>query len=333
MSGGSLSDTKINETVSAFEMFSLKQHLVDALRKRDIMLVLPELFFDQWKQRTRLPRRQDVPSKYILDVDLLSDEQLWTLEVIAVRYCWVDASHPDPQCYHLQTLNCLLHKFVAGILVVSKEYYSRSSNCKFTFYTWDRVFGSGDGRPVGLFLDWMSVHQQPRSAEEDEVFKRALRSINLWYAHSSTTTWMLTSLPPGVVRANYRDSGWTFERLVAGLISPAVQLLEIGADVRDELIADGFRDNDYYQLSLRTMPTVRGAPVDPEAFARDVKAKHFTNGADRDKVVIPRYEETFRAVMAAATKIDYDGLQLPEPDKQFREIYGRVSTAQRQGVH
>ena len=108
---------KSRRRLSAFGMFSQKQHLVDALRKKDIMLVLPEVFFDHWQQRTRLPRRQDVPPKYILDVDVLSDEQLQTLEVIAVSYCWVDASHPDPQCYHLQTLDCLLQKFVAGIFV------------------------------------------------------------------------------------------------------------------------------------------------------------------------------------------------------------------------
>ena len=276
MSGGSLSDTNIKETVSAVGMFSQKQHLVDALRKQDILLVLPEVFFDHWQQRTRLPRRQDVPSKYIFDVDVFSDEQLQTLEVIAVSYCWMDSSHPDPQCYHLRTLSCLLQKFVAGVFLEGKIYHHRGGRC---LVTSDFVLRSGDGRPLGLFLDWMSVPQQPRSAEEEKVFKRALESINLWYAHSTTTTWMLTSLPPGVMRANYGDSGWTiFERHVAGLISPSSQLLEIGADVRDELVPGGFGDDDYHQFSLRSMDTVRGVPIDPEAFAIDVKAKPFTNG-------------------------------------------------------
>ena len=316
MSGGSLCDTKIKETASAFGMFSQKQHLVDALRKKDIMFGVLEVFFDHWQQRTRLPRRQDVPPKYILDVDVLSDEQVQTLEVIAVSYCWVDASHPDPQCYHVQTLDCLLQKFVAGIFVEFKRYDYRGSS---SLTTGDRVFGSSDGRPVGLFLDWMSVFQQPRSAEEDEVFKRALRSINLWYAHSSTTTWMLTSLPPGVMRANYGDSDWTtFERHVAGLISPAVQLLEIGADVRDELIAGGFMDDDYFQLSLRTIAKVRGAPVDPEAFARDVKAKHFTNGAALPRRDGRSHQNRLPWTASARQRVEGD--------------HGRVSTAQRQGV-
>ena len=87
-------------------------------------------------------------------MDVLSDEQLQTLEVIAVSYCWVDASHPDPQCYHLQTLDCLLQKFVAGIFVEFKVYDYRGSP---SFLLGDILLGSGDGRMVALFLDWMSV--------------------------------------------------------------------------------------------------------------------------------------------------------------------------------
>ena len=167
--------------------------------------------------------------------------------------------------------------------------------------------GSGDGRRLGIFLDWSSVPQQARSVEDTAVFKRALSNINLWYAHSSTTTWMLTSLPPDVTRRGYEESGWTtFERHVASLISPSTQVLRIDVGIREKL-SRGALQCDYYQLCLDTMERSHGAPVEPAAFTRDVRAKHFTNGADYYDVVVPRYKETFLSVVEEATAIDYRG--------------------------
>ena len=124
---------------------------------------------------------------------------------------------------------------------------------------------------------------------------------------------MLTSVPSGVTRADYGNSFWTtFERQVAGLISPSAQLLEISSDVRDKLSAGGFQSDDYYQVSLITMDTLRGAPVNPKSFAVDARKMHF------EDVVMPNYEETFRVVMAEATKIDYRGLQVD--NEKFRDI-------------
>jgi len=56
------------------------------------------------------------------------------------------------------------------------------------------------------------------------------------------------------------------------------------------------------------MKTVRNAPVKPKSFA--VKARKKQEGADCENVVLPRYEETFRFVMAEATKIDNRGLKV-----------------------
>ena len=37
-----------------------------------------------------------------------------------------------------------------------------------------------------------SLYQAPRTAEQSAVFKKALKGINLWYAHQLTTVWMVT---------------------------------------------------------------------------------------------------------------------------------------------
>ena len=78
------------------------------------------------------------------------------------------------------------------------------------------------------------------------------------------------------------------------------------------------RATDDYQVSLITTDTLRGAPVNPKSFAVDARKMHFTNGADCENVVLPRYEETFHVVMAEATKIDYRGLQVD--NEKFRDI-------------
>ena len=48
-----------------------------------------------------------------------------------------------------------------------------------------------------VMAGWVSLFQKPRSEAESDVFDKALKSINIWYAHQKTTTWMLTHLPPG----------------------------------------------------------------------------------------------------------------------------------------
>ena len=273
MSFGSLMNDRKKGPPPQVGMYSRKEHLLHELRKRDVKLVTPQVFFDFWKRQEPLPRCQDVPREYFLNIDKISEAQAEKLEVVAVSYCWIDSSHPDPQCYHLRTLCGLLEKFVTGTFIATKTYTSMGK----TFVAnGNEVLGSGDGRPVGLFLDWMSAPQELRNDADARVFERALRSINLWYAHSATTTWMLTSLPSGVTRANYGDSGWTtFERQVAGLISPSAQLLEISSDVRDKLFAGGFRSDDYYQVSLNTMDKLRGAPVNPKSFAVNARKEAF----------------------------------------------------------
>ena len=88
--------------------------------------------------------------------------------------------------------------------------------------------------------------------------------------------------------------------------------------MRDKLFAGGFRSDDYHQVSLNTMDKLRGAPVNPKSFAVNARKKHFTNGADCENVVLPRYEETFRVVVADATQIDYRGRQVD--NEKFRDI-------------
>ena len=57
-------------------------------------LARPELFVDCWERQRILPKCQEVLPQFFVDVDALTDEELGTLEVVAISYCWIDKKHP-----------------------------------------------------------------------------------------------------------------------------------------------------------------------------------------------------------------------------------------------
>ncbi|MEM7648173.1 MAG: hypothetical protein AAF283_03285, partial [Cyanobacteria bacterium P01_A01_bin.70] len=115
--------------------------------------------------------------------------------IIAVSHCWRTQAHPDPEGVTTRVLQEQLEK------------------------VWDRFAKYDEFSDVGLFFDWCSLWQSPRTPEQLKSFKRALPAINLWYAHSHTFVWLVTDalVPHADGRAlGYADKGWTmFEAALA----------------------------------------------------------------------------------------------------------------------
>ena len=196
-----------------------------------------------------------------------------------------------------------------------------------------------------VFLDWTGVPQDKphgsRTEAETAVFKDALKNINLWYAHSATFTWMLTFLPEGAMRTDYGSSGWTFfEFCVGALLSHSCKLLRIDAGVREQLLEGNWDQDrvvryrphpgDYLQLSLDTMERQHGPPLAPDRFNELVDAKTFTNGADADAIVKPKYLKTFNAVIVGAAELNYSGLRFD--NKNARGVLAVVRTHCKRGT-
>ena len=312
------------QEVLVAENYSDRKYLLQTIKQKKVQLVSPQLFIDYHKAGKPLPKCQDVPSKYVLDPDALTEEQWEVLEVIAISYCWISPDHPDPNGYYLEVLAKMAGLFLEGKFEEEKKEkaYTVNGEDPPAWYLRDGgfAFGAGDGRPVFVFLDWTGVPQDKphgsRTEAETAVFKDALKNINLWYAHSATFTWMLTFLPEGAMRTDYGSSGWTFfEFCVGALLSHSCKLLRIDAGVREQLLG-GYWDQDrsyrhpgdYLQLSLDTMDTQRGPPLAPDRFNELVDAKTFTNGADADAIVKPKYLKTFNAVIVGAEELNYSGL-------------------------
>ena len=336
-----------------------REFLLQLIRLKKIQLVKPKFFIDYHKHGEPMPKCQDVPEEYLLDIDNLTNTQWATLEVIAVSYCWLTRDHPDPNGYYLEVLAKMAKLFADGKWddPNSDETSHKKRTRKEKEYTLHGgevrkaselakdgyQFGAGDRRPVGVFLDWTSVPQdKPRGSRTDEetaVFNDALKNMNVWYAHSAILKWKLTFLPEGSERATYDGSGWPFfEECVGSIASPACKVLRIDEGVRLKLLGgwcepaidaqssfhpEGYWDEDrdfdfkkriyvhpgdYLQLSLDTMDTQRGPPLAPDRFNQMVDEKTFTNGADADAIVKPKYLKTFNAVIVGAEELNYSGL-------------------------
>lgn len=288
--------------------------LLSELRKKRVRLVRPEFFIKLFRETMLpLPNRQGIPEEGFLDVSALSEEEQQCLEIIAISYCWLDGEHPDPERYHLETIVCLLECFctssydnASASYVIEEGYQVPKQTMKDAF---SFAFGAGDKRPVGIFMDWVSLYQDRpmgRTKEQAETFDAARNYMNLWFAHQATTVWALSYLPPDADRAGYHQSGWpTFERAVSAMLTPRSRVLDIGEDFREELVAAKPGACDYARLALSTMDRSRGVPKAPEAFDEAIEGKRFTDEADKDAVVKFQYARTFRAVIADAPVLSF----------------------------
>jgi hypothetical protein len=185
--------------------------------------------------------------------------------ILAVSHFWRAPSHPDGEGITVG--------IIGGALQDRMETYKKH--------------GVVD---VGVFFDYASLYQAPRSPIEDECFKRSLHSVNLWYAHALTTVYLVTDTPEGLTA--YHDRGWTsFEYQITWLIKIAEkfncwpQIVDLGSQCR------------------------RQAPAEPNAFLEGhvFGTKVFTNGADREKVA-GLFRRTCEDVFGTVTELDYADL-------------------------
>jgi hypothetical protein len=341
--GGSASKRAPDAAEEVAGDYSNREWLIYKIKQKKVQLVTLQLFIDFQKAGKPLPKCQDVPDKYVLDPDALTEEQWEVLEVIAISYTWIDEDHPDPNGYYLAILAKMADLFAKGKYEKTKCKDAPGRDEKqvevmkmYTAGSADKLhhdgfhFGAGDGRPVGVFLDWTSVPQDrpkgSRAPEETAIFEDALNTINVWYAHKETHTWMLTCLPEGCARLNegrdYGRSGWAFfEQCLGAAVSPSYKLLRIDASWRQMLMVGAWDEDDvaghakwnthpgdYLQLCLDTMDTQRSPPLAPEHFNEVIDEKTYANDADADAILKPNYLQTFNTVIIDAEEVDFSKL-------------------------
>jgi Ca2+-binding EF-hand superfamily protein len=223
-------------------------------------------------EEAMLPRRQDLPADAIWDpVELQNLVEAKRAEIVAVSWCWLSPNHPDPEGMQLA--------HIAEII----EQRLDCDTCPID--------------DIGFFLDWCSLHQEPRNTREAHSFQKGLQMTSLWFAHAQTFVWMLRSVPEGVTE--YEARGWTtFEHTVSDMLTESCKLMDFG-DYDEETCTSWFQTS-------QVCTEARRPPLVPEAFAADLATKVLTKEADRS-IVENLYSQTFAEIMGACKVLKYKG--------------------------
>ena len=227
--------------------------------------------------------------------DLSVDGRRSRVPVAAVSYCWRTPEHPDPDGDTLLLVADCLEEIYR--LKAAEHGYILNPYKNFP-------------DELGIFFDFASLYQHPeggrRTEEEDRLFKSALGSLEVWYAHESTTVFLLTGTG---VDKGYFERGWpTYESMVASLIKKRQSGIHATWD--PVIVVDA---SDGSRASTRAIPMAKegslntrlmAPPTSCAAFRELLPKLHFTNGSDRD-MVGDIYERTLRKAFGSVESLVY----------------------------
>ena len=233
---------------------------------------------------SRLPKRGDaLPKEAVITVAELRNIAMAStcnhgaLPVIALSHYWRSKEHPDPDG---ETL---------GLLIDALDKH------------WS-LFEAKRVRDVGVVIDWCALYQAPRTPQQDAAFQVGLKGINQWYAHQGTSVWLVTAGSDRVKGLTYWDKGWTsFEFALAMLIKPANM----------SVFNDWAQVVDLGKVGEAQTRFDRPPLSEPLAFfgGHAYGGKTYTNGADRDKIVAPKFCETMFEVMGGVRELNFNALK------------------------
>ena len=294
----------------------------EALMTGHVRLVKMSWLIAAAEEKRILARRQELPDEAFISVEELKrmygdGNKDGVLPIIAISFCWLTPSHPDPEGKQLATVAAMMQKEQAK--------YAQAK---------DSFKGFSD---MAVFWDWLSIYQKDpklwtpacmkadkdlstiekeekqkyelsRTEAEIEGFRYALhQTMDLWYSHQGTTVYMLTKLPEGSERKiGYSDSGWTsYEQRSAEQIKKVYLF-----DAKWKLVLDlGVSEGE-------DAAKQRNWPVGPDDFDVLIETKTFTNGADKEAV-----KKLFRKMsvnqLGGIKMLDFEGIAPPtEEDGQ-----------------
>ena len=123
--------------------------LCDATQSGALVWVRVGYLKELRNQGGRLRRRQDILPQYFLTAEEVGKQALF-----AVTHKWLSEEHPDPDGFHLARL----------VDVLTNEKADDDD---------------------GVFFDWSSLYQKPRSEHEERLFKEGLRALIQCVQHLS----------------------------------------------------------------------------------------------------------------------------------------------------
>uniref|UniRef100_A0A7S0AYJ7 Uncharacterized protein n=1 Tax=Pyrodinium bahamense TaxID=73915 RepID=A0A7S0AYJ7_9DINO len=203
------------------------------------------------------------------------------LPLVSVSYCWLSKKHPDPQGKQLQVL--------ASHLAALVQYLTEEH-------------GNRGFQDCGVFVDWCSLYQRPRSPEETKSFVRGLRGAGLLFGHQLIWKLLLTRPPKSgariTQRAPYEKRGWPFfERAVSSLLTAREHVLDLGLATNASNCSGG-------QALVDSCVAARRPPQTPPEFDDCMDSKVLMLDGDRD-FLKRNYRKLFNTVMEGVESLDY----------------------------
>jgi len=251
-----------------------------------------------------LPRRQDIeannPHAIWKVSDLMDGAANGEIGIVSVSYCWLSQEHPDPFNKQFFVLADTIDAFLEGTQLTD----------------------------VAVFLDWCSLHQDPRSVDEEESFQRAMSDVILWYAHQGTRVWMMSSVPDDVGRGEpYHERGWPiFEETLAKWITHGNFLLDLGK-LKGKCV-------DWREIVDKCAKPKRPPPMTADDFWPQLKNKVFGQGIRDANLVHRLYCKAYEEVILNASELSFHELGWGDEDAiKFAEHLPKCSCLHKVALH
>jgi hypothetical protein len=292
--------SRILQSIAADSRYTTWESLINALADEDTVLVRGDWITQQ--SGGQLPRRQDLPKTAFWDHQTLakrlneSNDAVGPVAIVAVSYCWLSSTDPDPDGGYLTLLSSLVSAAVGRLRTWRGEPGVRHAE-EFNDM-WMTVQSEGD---IAIFIDWCSMYQVPRSEEQEESFQKSLSDIDIWFAHQGTHSWLITGLSSGrdtpKKSADYYNRGWpSFEYALSNMAKDREMILTFG-HLSDETFVR-WTDID---LDCRTKQAPR---LTPESMKATLAVNYFSNEADRD-FLCHKYEEAYGNIFIKAKQLTF----------------------------
>eukprot|EP00386_Alphamonas_edax_P000058 GDKI01000147.1.p1 GENE.GDKI01000147.1~~GDKI01000147.1.p1 ORF type:complete len:645 (+),score=70.11 GDKI01000147.1:116-2050(+) len=229
-------------------------------------------------------------------------------KILVVSYPWLSEDHPDPDSWHLERVATYIHTHLKDKADLLERENNRQKRLGQESRELIEMFSVNE---VYVFWDWVSLYQRPRTSEQNDLFRTALSSMDIWYAHEKAHVLVLDQIPPHAAnRLPYTDRGWcTFEQQVYSLASKGAHGVSVMKSDAGQLTVASAYDNALVCI-----------PRTPNSFRALLATKTFTNKEDTGTVA-DLYERVFKQIAGSYAFMTLNGIVDDQNAKDLCEYF------------
>ncbi|CAE6931455.1 UVR8 [Symbiodinium natans] len=161
----------------------------------------------------------------------------------------------------------------------------------------------GDRSKVWLFIDYMSLHQYKRDDHQQRIFKLALDSMHILYAHEVVRVEIINKLTPPDRKAEVekvRPTIHVYQESCSRVVETPIYDLTANSVPYSER---GWCQAEKEWANLRETFAAGDVPLPPELFSKQMDLLKFTHRNDAD-LVKKLQEEVFHIKVTGTTKLN-----------------------------